>query len=265
MARWGAVWLLSLGVGSTACDSRLEPSTRSIDSAVPAPASKPPEYWAARLRSDSAPVRLEALGQLGSYGSRASNYAPAISQFLPDPDEKTGFTAAWALAHTGMIAYPLLIRHLEDTRPVVRERAAYSLGEIGPQAADAAQRLQALETGDPDVRVRNMAEWAGKEVTQRSMIPDRSITLMQGAHGSRQERFEATRRLGVAAGSNAVAISELIKLLGDSLPGVRSRAIEALAQAGPAALPALSAALSHRNRAIRSGAVLALSRMQRSF
>ena len=266
MARPAAILFVGLTLGYVACDSPPPAAlSLSIDSTFPAAGKPPPEYWAVRLRSDSVSVRREALGQLGTYGSAAGDYAPAIARHLSDPDDKTGFTAAWSLAHIGMTAHPFLIEHLEDNRPAVRERAAYGLGEVGPDAIETAERLQKLESSDPSSKVRNMAAWALDEVARQRVVADRWMTLLEGVQGSPEERFEATRRLGFNAKVNSPAIPALIRLLGDSLPAVRLGAIEALAKAGPVALPALSAALGHRSSTVRSGAMLALSRMQRGF
>ena len=224
----------------------------------------PPEYWAARLTSASAATRREALAQLGTYGVEASEYGPIIIPLLRDPDEKTGFTAAWALAHLGMGAHPLLIDRLESNSPIERERAAYGVGEIGPAAAAAAERLQDLAQ-DPNPRVRNMADWALNQVASRRMVSDPNMALLTGARGNKEERLAAVERLGAIAYRSRVAVRELIILMGDSIPAVRGRAILALSKTGLPALPALSVALSNRRKEIRRGAVLAISGMKRAF
>ena len=262
-----ASWLVILLIASAACDggpaADASSQTAETQDSVSRP-GHPPEYWAARLDDESATVRREALARLGEYGREAASHAPSVVTLLGDPDDKTGFTAAWALAHMGMGAQPLLVARLRSPNPEERERAAYGVGEMGPEGADASDQLSQL-TNDSVSSVRNMAIWALEQVTLRRMVADPGLLLTHGLDGSRAERLEAVARLGVTARSSRVALRQLIVLLGDSVPGIRAGAVQALSQAGPSALPSLSAALSHRNRRIRSGAMLAISRMHRVF
>lgn len=261
-----ACGLIVLLLGQAAC--RDQPATDDAQTEVAeneAPAERqPPEYWASQLDHASPAIRRQALGNLGGYGREAATYAPLMAAFLTDQDDKTGFTAAWALAHTGMGSHPLLIAALESDDPRERERAAYGVGEMGPAGAVAADRLRELMT-DPVPAVRNMASWALEQVRFQRMVGDPNLVLTHGLDGSRQERIDAIDRLGVTAPTSRMAVRELIALLGDSVPGIRDRAVQALSQAGPTALPSLSVALSHRNRQIRRGALLAISRMHRVF
>lgn len=261
--RWA--WCL-IGVMGLACGAE---SDRSAPFLADEPDStdtlKPPEYWAARLNSETPQVRREALVKLGAYGREAADFAPSVVALLADPDEKTGYTAAWALAHIGRTAHPLLIQALDSRNPEERVRAVYGIGETGPAGAELAERLRAMRDSDPSDDVRQMAVWAIRAVSGRTMVADPNMMLLEGVRGTRQERTDAVRRLGVTTTSSRVAIRELIGLLGDSIPEVRAQAVEALIDAGLPALPSLSAALSHRNRNVRQGALLVLSRLQRSF
>jgi HEAT repeat protein len=141
----------------------------------------------------------------------------------------------------------------------------YGLGESGPAVVEMADRLRTVRDTDSDKEVRQMAAWAFRAVSGRAMVADPNMILLEGIRGNSQERFDAVRRLGVTATSSRVAIRELISLLGDTIPSVRAQAVESLIEVGPAALPSLSAALGHRNRAVRKGALIVLSRLQRSF
>jgi HEAT repeat protein len=262
-----AGWILTILLGCGACEQppAARPATGAEAEAEDTVSRRlPPEHWAARLRDPSPAARREALANLGESGNAASAYAPLIVPLLADRDERTGFTAAWALAHMGMGAHPLLIAELDSRNARVRERAAYGVGEMGPAGAEASERLHELAS-DPDPDVRNMATWAADQVRLRRMVADPTMLLTAGLEGTRAERLEAVARLEVRAPSSRFAVRELIVLLGDSVPAIRARAVEALAMAGPQALPSLSAALSHRNRLIRKGALLAISRIHRVF
>ena len=261
-AAWWAIVLIGLG----ACKGSPSPDVPDLpaEDEAPDPQRKPAEYWAAQLTSGSPATRREALSELGTYGREASSYAPLIVPLLRDPDEKTGFTAAWALAHLGMGAHPLLIDRLESESAIERERAAYGVGEIGPAASVAFDRLNEM-THDPNGRVRDMAGWALDQVVGRRMVADQNLALLSGLHGNPAERRVAVERLGAMAYRSRTAVRELIVLMGDSVPAIRERAIFALSHAGLSVQPSLSAALSSRRKDIRRGAVLAISGMKRSF
>jgi HEAT repeat protein len=256
---------LALAIACAGCDS---PSTNYApisveDTEIADSASQPPSYWAARLDNRSATVRREALGALGNSGREATEYGPLIVRHLSDPDERTGFTAAWALAHIGAGVHPLLLARLDSDRPLERLRAVYGVGEMGPAGQVAIARLRELQK-DPNTRIRDMATWAISQVYARQMVPDPNLLLLTGLQGDQAERLAAVERLGATVRTSPVAIRALITLMGDSIPAIRDEAIRALSEAGSVALPSLSFALTHRRKEIRRGAMVAISRMHRA-
>ena len=265
-SRHRIVWLAIFLAGLAACDGSPADNLPDLtyDEEAEDSLRPPPDYWARQLANRSTSLRREALGALGNYGRQASQYAPLVARFLSDPDQRTGYTAAWALAHIGTSAIPLLYERLDSPRAIERERAAYGVGELGPAGSDAVERLRALQK-DPVSKVRDMATWALGEIETRQMVPDPNLVLLTGVQGDPAERIQAVERLGATVHTSRVAIRALISLMGDSLPAVREKAIDALSQAGVQAMPSLSIALSHRNKNIRRGAMLAISRMHRVF
>jgi HEAT repeat protein len=263
--RWIAS-MLAIVLGCSACGGPSSNQSFQVDEYEDEEtvATQPPEYWASRLDDPSAAVRQEALAGLGEAGREAADHAHRVASLLADPDERTGFTAAWALAHIGMGAHPLLFAGLRSPNPRVRERAAYGVSELGSGSGGTVDSLKPLTT-DRDREVRSMAIWAIGHLESAAMIADPTMILREGLDGTRAERLQAIDRLGARARSSRVAVRTLIVLLSDSVPGVRARAIEALSEAGPSVLPSLSAALSHRNLKIRRGALAAISKMHRSF
>lgn len=260
-----AWWLIGIMIGSAACRSHSSDApaqTADLEDSVTV--DEKPEYWAARLGTTSADERREALTRLGEYGREASSYAPLVLPYLADADEGTGASAAWALAQMGMGAHPLLIARLDSRNPRERRRAAYGVGEMGQSGAVAIERLRELAT-DSDRGVRSMAIWAIDQVTMRAMQSDPTMLMNEGLDGSTEQRLQAVDRLGARAHSNRFAVRRLIALMSDSVPEVRARSIKVLSEAGPSVLPSLSLALSHRNRRVRNGALLAISRMKREF
>lgn len=262
--RWIGSLMLAIMLGCSACGGPSSDQSFQGDEEEDTVATQPPEYWASTLDNPSAAVRREALAALGEAGRNAAGQAQFVASLLADPDERTGFTAAWALAHIGMGAHSLLFAALRSPNPKVRERAAYGVSEIGTEAGGTIDSLKIL-TSDRDREVRSMAVWAIGHLESATMIADPTMILREGLDGTRAERLQAVDRLGARARSSRVAVRTLIVLLSDSIPSVRARAIEALSEAGPSALPSLSAALSHRNLKIRRGALAAISKMHRSF
>ena len=257
-------WLMVILVGCAACGGPSADESYQVPDTEDSVDVEPPEYWAARLNSRSAPERREALARLGEHGREASSYAPLVVRYLADSDEGIGSTAAWALAQMGMGAHPLLVARLDSRNPRERRRAAYGVGEMGQSGAVAVERLRELTT-DPDRGVRSMAIWAVDQVTLRAMESDPTMLMTEGLDGTTEQRLQAVDRLGARVHSNRYAVRRLIVLMSDTVPAVRTRSIKVLSEAGPSVLPSLSVALSSRNRLVRNGALLAISRMKRDF
>ena len=161
-----------------------------------------------------------------------------------------------------------MVHALENPNPLVRRRAAQGLGEAGPSAnsALALQGLLRLKEGDPDIKVRNMASWAYDVVASRQMEADPNIWLTEGLAAKELEvRLEAIRRLGAAPSVKEVAITELIRLLNDSVDVIRLTAIDALVEKGRPALPRLSVALRSPRKRVRLAAMLAITRIEHTF
>ena len=72
--------------------------------------------------------------------------------------------ARQSLVRAGATAVPGLIDQLADDRPVVRQWAAATLGELGAAAQDALPALTAL-LADRDAKVRDAAQQALERIT----------------------------------------------------------------------------------------------------
>jgi HEAT repeat protein len=289
---------LALPAGCAYKDAPAESQADSTEADTTETARKPAEFWAHQLDSTFREAQLEALSNLGGYGHEAVPYIPNIARLLAAKDDSLGNTigntAAWALAHVGSEAYPVLRHALDSPNPLIRKRAAYGLGEAGPAAAEALGRLKTMAGADSVINVRWTAQWAverlgGAKVTidnkelARALLqgsvrkeayratgrisagtPD--ALLMAGLDSdSLAVRLDAVHRLGSTGSSNVDVVPRLIQLLGDSVPALRRAAIDALIQKGSFALPQLQVALNHQRAQIRRGAMLAISGIKRGF
>lgn len=226
----------------------------------------PVEHWGRMLASSSRSDQKGALGMLGQYEHESVPYIPAIARYLESADDSLAFTAAWALAQIGPEAKAPLVRALRSTSPKVRRRAAYGLGEMGAEAIETVPDLNKLADGDAVLEVRHMAQWAVNKIADRGSISDPYLFLTAGLGDSDLDtRIAAIRRLGASHPSDAVAVFQLIRLLGDSTEAIRNAAVDALVEKGNPALPSLTMALSHPRQIVRNGAMMAMARMHRTF
>jgi HEAT repeat protein len=223
---------------------------------------RPVEFWIAQLKSNKLAERQEALAALVTYGPEAAPYVEEISARVDDPDDRSGATAAWALARIPA-GYPILLKYLKSPITTVRQRVAYGLGQEKVDAAVPA--LEEIASSDRNLRVRGMATWAINQINRKGGA-DPTMFLSIGLDDINPDvRLQAVRRLGVNAQSNRLAIPLLIGLLDDSIPAVRNAAIDELSRAGPVGATALTAMLSARNPSVRWAAMMSLARRPRSF
>jgi HEAT repeat protein len=103
----------------------------------------------------TAPVREEAVIALGKLKPYAEESVPALKKALTDPDFRSPTHAAralWLLTGDPEEALPTLIKSMDDL--TYFQHAVEVLGEMGPEAAPAVDRLiEGLSERDPDDRV----------------------------------------------------------------------------------------------------------------
>lgn len=180
----------------------------------------------------------EAIGRMGPAGDPGID--ALAERLILDVDPAVRDAAADALAAIGPGSVPFLIRVLRDGEPDLQWRAARSLGEIGPAAADARDELEELiragtpSTGDrtPATSRRQIealhAHWL---ITQDSSGVFR-LVMRELRHPDRQIRRRA---------------SELL-LLPDTLPDDISSALASLAGESTEAGRAAAFVLRRRHR-----------------
>lgn len=117
------------------------------------------------LRDSNPSVAEWSANALGNIDADA---VPAIGELAAaarhDSHSRVGVEAIEALGKIGTAAAAAaLAPHLKDAEPWIRSRAAYALGEIGPDAAQSLRALEELAT-DPDEHVRRVATQAAKRI-----------------------------------------------------------------------------------------------------
>lgn len=135
-------------------------------------ASKPAVPALVKLLADAdEKVQAGALFALGHIGPDAIEAKAELTKLLHGDDEFLKLGAAWALAHvdpackeTSPKSVPLLIKAMEDPKPLVRLEAARALKCLGPAAKDAAAALKKAAREDKEEYVREMAAEALKAV-----------------------------------------------------------------------------------------------------
>jgi len=211
-------------------------------------------------------VRLEAavaLGRIGSSEARAGLFAA-----LADSRQGVRWRAAEALNAIGLDSAhdpPSLVTALGNRDLYVRAFAAWSLGQMGPAAREAAGPLAALAL-EADPGVRGVAATALGHIgsAETKAVAALGLGLRDAAW---EERWRAARALGLIGPGAVPAVPDLVAGLADPSDRVRREAARALGRIGPgaeAALPALQAARRDPNDAVREAAAGAATRVATS-
>lgn len=178
-----------------------------------------------QLDSPDVQVRLEACRSLAGMGVRAKLAVPRLIKAFQSDNAELRRQAALALAQIregAVEAVPALADSLKAQDPQERRYAAHALGQIGPAAREATGALiTALADKDPQVR---------------RVVRDALRDIKPGKD---------------------VALPLFAKMLKTAEPADATAAVQTLAEAGEAAVPALTAALDDKDAAY--WACLALS------
>ena len=175
---------------------------------------------ARRLHDHRESERLQAAYRLALNGSGL----PPLGEALSGEDDAARPAAATGLAAAEAAAVGILDAALADTRSDVRRLAAAALGEIGPEAIDAAAGLEG-RLSDDDGEVRQRAARSLGLVGA-----DGSVPALEGALRDEDEhvREHAAEALGFLTRGTDRAVAPLAGALHDSARYVRGAAAEAL-------------------------------------
>jgi HEAT repeat protein len=182
-----------------------------------APAQDDAAALAGQLDSPDVKVRVDACQALAKLGIKAQVAVPPLIKALQADDAELQRAAALALAELGegaVAAVPALAENLKAEDPQVRSYSAHALGEIGPAARGATEAL--------------IAALADKDETVRREVRDALREIKPGKE---------------------VAVPLFAKMLTNASPADAAAAVQTLAEAGEAAVPALIAALDNKEAA----------------
>jgi HEAT repeat protein len=224
---------------------------------------RPTEHWTRQLAEEDVRARWYAAYALGQIGPEARAAVEPLMKILENPREHEYVrgNAAWALGRIGPgaeAAVPLLVETLSSRHLSVRRNAPLALGRMGSAAKDAAPRLrELLSDQDPTVVVHSaLALWQIEE-------DERAVQGLVAL--TRQQREDLRPYLAVSAlGEIGTARNEVLPALTAALghkdPDVRRAAARELGRIGPEALPSLQEVL-RAGHSGRPSAVEALGRI----
>lgn len=195
-------------------------------------------------------VRRASVESLGNMGAAAKPVVPELVKLLADDDAATRVNTAVALWKIDRHpkAVPALLKTLQSGASPEPYLAATALGQMQSEAAAVAPGLiAALHSSDGNVR-RIAARSLGK--LGKSAFP------ALGQAKALEDFDPEARRLVIEAvgGMGPDAVNPLIAALKDKSPAVRRAAARALGNLGAdarSALPALEAAVSDPDEAVR--------------
>jgi HEAT repeat protein len=161
-----------------------------------------------------------------------------------------------AFERIGPAARPYLLEAMQDPYEFTRASAVRALGYIG-NSSDVPVLLDALRDTGRFSRVRSSAACALGRIKNASAIPALLEALQDNHPTVRGKAVQALCSIG-----DAGVVSNVIQALGDSSLSVHEYAVNALATMGSHAIPALQRALQNPDKAIRTGAAMALLKIQ---
>jgi len=199
------------------------------------------------LKSDEEHVRSEAVAALAATGKVA---LPLLIKLVKNEAQDGGsaWQAAAALQAIGPRAHPAiaaLVAALKSNNENVVVHAAGALGAIGPAAKAAVPNLQKL-LDSQSALIRTHAASALGDLGPAAVdaVEDLAGLLEEHDEGVRREAAEALGKIGPAA---KAAVPALLGALEDDAGSVTVHAAWALSRIGPEAVPQLLEALNNEN------------------
>lgn len=207
---------------------------------------------AARAIVDISSEPIEKLEPAGAVlVAGLSHASPGINQ-----------VAAQGLVSAGKSAVPGVQKLLSGSNAAVTNHACDVLGMIGPESAEAVDRLLTLvESKEPDVSWHAIRALGAIGAKPAQVVP---VLTKQLHNESPAVRMHSAHALGALGAAAAPAVPGLIAALKDKDESVRRAAVASLGRVGPAAeqaVPALISALDDASGAVTLDVAMALGRI----
>lgn len=204
---------------------------------------QPLEFWVAALRNADPRVREQAVEVVARAAPRSPRTVDMLLDVLEaESDTNLYVVIAETLGELGPVAEPAvqrLAQLLTDDHREVREAAATALGMIGPPAAPAAPVLAAaLRDCCHDVRAA-AAEALGR-IGPGAISAGPSLIECQG-DGISWVRLKCVESLVAIGAKSPEAVGAFTRALDDPREAVRATAASGLARAGPGASTSVAA------------------------
>jgi HEAT repeat protein len=212
------------------------------------------------LASDeSAPWGCIALGAIGADAAEA---VPALTKLLdPAHSPKLRLEAAMTLASIGPAAasaLPELMKVLDKKDPAVLPGAIFAIGRLGPAGKPAERKLRDLAAReDPFTRV--LATWAiCKFYPENQKLLADSLPVLVTALIDKEPRTRAaaTKSIIDLKPRPALLMPAIGKIMDGARPESMNNIVEAVADAGAAAVPILIKALDDTTQRAKVAAIL---------
>jgi HEAT repeat protein len=197
----------------------------------------------AALESEDSGARAGAARALGGMGAQAVAAIPALRANFGHGDLSVRQEAIDALALIGAAAVAPVSEALSWNEPLQRTSAALTLAQLGPLAKTSEPALTQLLAKETDAGVRGAALTALATV---SADPTKCLPVLVAAVKDDSEviRHAAINAIGGSRALRRPAVAPLAALLKDGNVTVRQRAAHALGRLGPDAADALPALLA---------------------
>ncbi|TBL77817.1 HEAT repeat domain-containing protein [Paenibacillus thalictri] len=213
--------------------------------------------WMQELQSEDQTVRAKAADELGLLGAAAQAAAPLLAQQLEAGYEPLALNAAYALGRMGERGIAELLQALSHPTKAVSRAAGYGLSIAGKAAV---QGLIEQVTQQPSVNAANHAAFALGEIGAEAAEAVPALAALH-SHADENVRRTAVESLGMIGTPHEAVVAGLERGLKDADSQVRFNAATALARLGSKAehaVPAIEQALQDENRYVRATAAEAL-------
>ncbi|MDR0307652.1 MAG: HEAT repeat domain-containing protein [Chitinispirillales bacterium] len=163
------------------------------------------------LRDSVTDVRRAAVSALSEFNPFPNVCLPPLTKLLADPDDAVRKLVQAAFADLQGVGVGSLIRFADDKNADLRLAIITMLGTIGPPAKSALIKLNKISGEDEDEQVREMAQWAAKQIDGSGKGLARPVTVRNKMAKEIQEEVIEEVREETKEESSQVEIPTLLE------------------------------------------------------